>query len=293
MKPMRRADGFPNETLITLPVRDLHRLESERLTRDLFLTDLGFFPAAVGHYRRRSSGCPQNILILCAEGRGFCRAGGGRRIAVGPMDLVLLREGVPHEYGADEKEPWTIFWVHFRGLLAEAMLGEAGGSPVRRLSAERMDRAQKAFLDLLSLVRDDVSFGSPRLVSGALWWLVSLLTEPSSEGEGGPWASPEDRALDLMRSRLSDPPTLSELASAAKLSPAQLTSRFRRRTGYPPLAYFTRLRMLRACALLDDPVLRVSEVAERLGYDDPLHFSRVFRRVLGVPPMKYRSEPRG
>jgi AraC-like DNA-binding protein len=209
------------------------------------------------------------------------------------MDLVLLREGIPHEYGADEKEPWTIFWVHFRGILADAMLGNVGGGLVRKLSAERMDRAQRAFSDLLSLARDDASLGSTRLVSGALWWLVALLTEPSSADAGGPWASPEDRALDLMRSRLSGPPSLSELAGAAKLSPAQLTSRFRRRTGYPPLAYYTRLRMLRACALLEDSGLKVSEVAERMGYDDPLHFSRVFRRVLGVSPIQYRSEPRG
>lgn len=290
---MRRADGFPNETLITLPIRDRRRLETDRLTRDLFFTDIGFFPAAAGHYRSRPSGCPQNVLILCAEGKGFCRSGRGRRIPVGPMELVLLREGLSHEYGADEKEPWTIFWVHFRGLLADAMLGEEGGSPVRRLSAERMDRAQKAFSDLLSLARDESFLGSARLVSGALWWLVALLTEPSPGGEGGPWVSPEDRALDLMRSRLSEPPNLSELARAAGLSPAQLTARFRRRTGYPPLAYYTRLRMLRACALLDDPGLKVSDVAERLGYDDPLHFSRVFRRVLGSSPLKYRNEPRG
>jgi AraC-like DNA-binding protein len=209
------------------------------------------------------------------------------------MDLVLLREGIPHEYGAEEKEPWTIFWVHFRGILADSMLGEAGGGLVRKLSAERMDRAQKAFSDLLSLARDDAFLGSTRLVSGALWWLVALLTEPSSAGEGGPWASPEDRALDFMRSRLSDPPSLSELARAANLSPSQLISRFRRRTGYPPLAYYTRLRMLRACALLEDSGLKVSDVAERMGYDDPLHFSRVFRRVLGASPIKYRSEPRG
>jgi AraC family transcriptional regulator, arabinose operon regulatory protein len=289
---MRKADGFPNEILITLPIRDLRSLERDPLSRDLYMTDLGYFPEAAGHYRSRPTGCAQNILILCAEGRGFCRFAGGRKLSVGPMDVLSIREGLAHEYWADEDDPWTIFWVHYRGSKADAMLEGEGGGAVRPLPAERMDRSEKAFADLISLARDESFHGSRRLVSGALWWLVALLTEPVPAGAGSPWVSPEDKALDFMRSRLSDPPTLGEIARAAQLSPARLTARFRRRTGYPPLAYYTRLRMLKACILLGDESSLVSDVAEALGYDDPLHFSRVFRRVIGTSPRQYRLEPR-
>lgn len=289
---MRKADGFPNETLITLPLKESRHLEADPLASQLFLTDIGCFPRAEGHYRSRPTGCPQNILILCTEGRGFLELEGRRKLQVGPMDAVSIAEGLPHEYGADAEDPWTIFWLHYRGALAGSMLGPGEEFFVRRLSAQRMARAQTAFADLISLVREGSFRDSTRLVSGALWWLVALLTEAASAEPAPPWGSPEDKALDFMRARLSDPPSLREIAEVAGLSPTQLTERMRRRTGYPPLAYYTKMRMLKACALLGDGRLRVADVADALGYEDPLHFSRVFRRVIGVAPRLYRREPR-
>lgn len=285
---MRKADGFPNETLITLPLEDRRRLEADPLSRNLYLTDVGYFPKAAGHYRSRPLGCEQSILILCSEGQGFCRVDGGPRLDVGPRDLVVIGEGLPHQYGADGQNPWTIFWLHFRGKLSRAFLGDSPGPTVRRLSPERSARAQGAFSDLISLAKEG-RFVSTRLVSGALWWLSALLLEGERPRA---LASPEDRALSLMRSRLADPPTLAEIAEASGLSISQISARFKARTGYPPLSYFTRLRMQKACALLSDPALSVQGAAARLGYEDPLHFSRVFKRVIGVSPRQYRREPR-
>jgi len=48
--------------------------------------------------------------------------------------------------------------------------------------------------------------------------------------------------------------------------------------------------MQRACALLTQSNIRVKEVAFRLGYDDALYFSRMFKRVIGLPPEKYRHK---
>jgi len=289
---MRKAEGFSDETLIVLPVRERRRLESDPESLELYFTDLGFFPTAAGHYRERPRGCPQSIVILCAGGRGFCLQG-GRRLSVGPMERLVIPAGSPHVYWADERDPWTIFWVHIAGTKAVPMLGEGGGASVGRISAERAEKAQRAFGDLISLVEGGPPSQSPRLISSALRWLLALLADPGSDAGRSARPVPEDRAMEYMRSRLSDPPSLAELCAVAELSPSQLTVRFRRRTGYPPLAYFARMRMLEACTLLSKPDAKVAEVAEALGYEDPLHFSRVFRRVIGMPPRVYRDEPRG
>lgn len=48
-------------------------------------------------------------------------------------------------------------------------------------------------------------------------------------------------------------------------------------------------RMLRAKEMLEDPALRISEIAERVGYADTAHFSRVFKKLEGVSPGEWRN----
>ena len=42
-------------------------------------------------------------------------------------------------------------------------------------------------------------------------------------------------------------------------------------------------------AALEDPALRISEIAERVGYADTAHFSRVFKKLEGVSPGEWRN----
>ena len=64
---------------------------------------------------------------------------------------------------------------------------------------------------------------------------------------------------------------------------------FRRQTGYPPKDHFLRLKIQRACQLLDTTELRVVEVAEALGWSDAFYFSRCFRKIIGISPRAYRA----
>ena len=55
------------------------------------------------------------------------------------------------------------------------------------------------------------------------------------------------------------------------------------------MAYLTELRIQKACELLDNSDLRIAEIASRVGYDDKLYFSRIFRQHTGLPPTAYRT----
>ena len=79
----------------------------------------------------------------------------------------------------------------------------------------------------------------------------------------------------------------------ANLSRSQYAALFKRQTGYAPIDYFIRLRMHRACQLLDMTDLSVKTVAGRLGFEDPLYFSRVFRTVNEKTPTEYRKLRKG
>lgn len=96
-------------------------------------------------------------------------------------------------------------------------------------------------------------------------------------------------ALDVMDDRQADPAlSLAHLARAASLSTAQLCRLFQRQVGASPMRHLNRLRVERACDLLRKTTLNVAEVAHAVGFNDPLHFSRVFRRQVGMPPSAWR-----
>lgn len=80
-----------------------------------------------------------------------------------------------------------------------------------------------------------------------------------------------------------------DMAREAGLSTVQFTRRFRRLTGTSPNLYLVRRRIERASQLIQQSPLKISEIAESLGYSDVFFFSRQFKRILGHPPSHLRN----
>jgi len=102
-----------------------------------------------------------------------------------------------------------------------------------------------------------------------------------------------EQCIAFMREHLNQPLQVATLAARASASPSHFFVLFKRVTGSPPIDYFIRLRMQRACRLLEAGSLHVKEVAAALGYDDPFYFSRVFKSTVHVAPSEYRAQAVG
>jgi transcriptional regulator GlxA family with amidase domain len=87
---------------------------------------------------------------------------------------------------------------------------------------------------------------------------------------------------------LDEPIRMHEVARDVGLSPRTLTRRFAAATGEPPSRYLQRLRIENAKEHLTEPGTSVSEAARAVGYTDVAAFSATFRRLVGVPPSRYR-----
>lgn len=98
-----------------------------------------------------------------------------------------------------------------------------------------------------------------------------------------------ERSIDYMVANLNRPLRIATLAAQVNVSQSHFFSLFKQITGCPPMDYFTKLRMVEACRLLNSTTARVKEVAIELGYDDPLYFSRVFKSFSTVAPVRYRK----
>jgi transcriptional regulator GlxA family with amidase domain len=98
-----------------------------------------------------------------------------------------------------------------------------------------------------------------------------------------------EKTVQYMNQHLDKPLQASELAAIANISLSHFFALFKQRMGCSPMDYFTRLRMRRACDLLESTSARIKEIAAALGYDDPFYFSRVFKSLSAVAPLHYRS----
>jgi AraC-like ligand binding domain. len=110
----RKQDGFDNERVLVIPRNIVKNYVHNPLVSMLYITDIGYYPCARNHFRRRATGSEQIILIYCNDGEGWYDIGKGR-VTVKKHDFFLIDANTPHAYGASERHPWSIYWVHFSG----------------------------------------------------------------------------------------------------------------------------------------------------------------------------------
>ncbi len=122
--------------------------------------------------------------------------------------------------------------------------------------------------------------------------LCHLAGSPLAAARGGlaPWA--QRRCIELMHARLSQDISLDELAAEARLSPFHFARMFKQSTGVPPRVYLTRLRVEKACELLETTDLPVTDIAQEVGYSSNQVLARVFTKHQRMSPTEYRRAVR-
>jgi transcriptional regulator GlxA family with amidase domain len=91
-----------------------------------------------------------------------------------------------------------------------------------------------------------------------------------------------------IQARFAEPCAVDELARAVNMSPSYLTRLFREQTGRSPACFVREVRLRRACELVQTTFLTIKEVMAAVGWNDPSHFSRAFKRRFGVSPLGLR-----
>ncbi len=101
------------------------------------------------------------------------------------------------------------------------------------------------------------------------------------------------RAIELMLAHRESPLSVADLARAVNLSTSYLTRLFHAHTGRSPAQYDRDARLQRAHELLTTTFLTVKEVMAAVGWNDPSHFGREFKRRFGESPRALRARLRG
>jgi AraC family transcriptional regulator, arabinose operon regulatory protein len=295
-KLIRKRDGFEGQKLIVIPKKIISDfLTKDPVTRQIYITDIGYYPKALFHYAERLNGISQHIIIYCLEGYGWIEIN-KKRITLSPSQFVAIPAHTPHRYGADEKNPWTIYWIHFKGetagFIANLIMKNSDNyKPQLTFSEDRIKLFDEIYLDLENGYSDDTL----RYVNMIFYHFLSSLIyeEKFNRTETQSPSDVTSKTIEIMQNKINKIISLNELASFVNLSVTHFSTTFRKHTGYSPIEYFNHLKIQKACQYLSFTQMPVKEIAYTIGITDQYYFSRMFNRLMGMSPSEYRKRNLG
>ena len=192
------------------------------------------------------------------------------------------------DYEASRSDPWRYCWVGFHGASVESALESVGVTPRTPVFTYDRDAALgECIQGCIEAYRDPVGREfALRSLGYRFLFLLAQHRPPRSVNARAAYVS---EAISFLNRTFSRSVTIGEVAAFVGIDRRYLAEVFRDATGRTPQEYLLKLRIAKARQLLTETGLSVAAVAQSVGYDDPLYFSRLYRRKTGRAP----SEERG
>ena len=284
--------GFRGEKMVVLPRGLTKNYSNQELVGSLYLTDIGYFPHAQNHYRKRPEGCPQYILIYCIEGKGTIGVN-NKKHKLHPNTFFIVEKDAPHEYSSDKKEPWSIYWVHFLGTKApnlyDKFLKENSGKPIFIPFNQNKISEFDYVMDLFKLGYTDQVFEYSSML---LHKILGSFIYYSLKSNNVPELHKEDlvkRITEYLNDNIYSTVRSKDVEQEFNKSASSLFTIFKEKTGYSIMHFYNLIKIQKACELINLTNLSIKEISYKLDYQDPLYFSRVFKKYMGVCPRDYKK----
>jgi AraC-like DNA-binding protein len=211
------------------------------------------------------------------------------RTLVEPGQLITLNAHSGYAGTPLDDRPLSLWWLSFDVAETTPISGLDSQTMLLTTPVQETSRLVERYRSAFRLYRHDQTFQSIRVKCEVLNLLADLHEAVAGERDPAPASDSIEKAMQLLYSAYTRPDlTREELARAAHLSEAQFGRRFLLEVGMSPMQYVGRLRIARARELLERSRLNVAEVAQASGFSDPFHFSRAFKRAVGVCPRTHR-----
>ena len=266
---------------------------------DMVDTSKSLIVTSCGYYRvhsrpvvstERPTGRRDYQLLYIAKGKGhFYFDGKEQIITEGNMILYRPNEVQMYYYYAPDKT--EAYWVHYTGRHVESILEfyelpetenvfYTGTSPdyqwMYRQMIQELQLCRANYEELLSLM---------------LRHIFIMINRYIVEGRkaGSDIQNEIERAAHYFNENYNKPLNIDEYAESRHMSTCWFIRSFKQILKVTPMQYILSLRMANAQSLLETSEYNISEIAEAVGYDNPLYFSRLFHKHIGVSPTEYRK----
>jgi AraC family transcriptional regulator len=195
--------------------------------------------------------------------------GGAERLAVAihPHLLTSALEETAHRVDIELVERWDLRDQHISMVIREMQADLADGCPAGKLYGESLANALAIYLQYRY----------------AVWRRAPVVYKGGISRCRLKWV------LDYIAENLEADLSLSQLSKIAGMSPHYFSELFKQSTGLSPHRYVLQHKIERAKEHLCNPRLSLIEAGFEVGFQNPSHFARVFRKMVGVSPSHFRA----
>jgi AraC-like DNA-binding protein len=231
-----------------------------------------------------------HLLLYTTGGRGWLVFGGRRRY-LRAGDLFVAPAGSAHIYGLAAPR-WDIVWVHLLDIPAWSFLKQQRQHVRQAYELRALQGAMEGYLR-------EARYPIPKGRSAAFHYahITMVLVERELRQYADVHTVGTQNRLnalwDEVSASLGKPWTVGEMAARLHVSAVQFNRVCKRYSGVKPMERVRALRMQRSRDLLTGTSLPVKQIADLVGYTDPLAFSTAFRRAVGRSPRAYRRKHAG
>ena len=233
-------------------------------------------------------------LHVILSGKGVLSVNGAEtELRFGQM--FVTKPGEQTWYRADEEDPWTYCWMAYDGINALRYTEAAGFRP--GVNWRNCNVEPNHFYHIVKRVLDqpELNLALDLMHIGLLAEYLSLAIQSEYKSEQTPRREAVystdmyvDYAIKYINANFATA-KIGDVADYIGIHRSYLASIFKQKTGVSPQEYLMQLRMRIACTFLLRSNLSIQEIAQRVGYDNSLTFSKVFKAYCGASPKHFRQ----
>lgn len=238
-------------------------------------------------YRVSRTTFPFFGLEFVARGSGSLRLA-GRSYRLGPGTLFTYAKGIAHHIATDREQPLVKYFVDFAGTRTASLLRRLELGPGQILQTSAPGDVVSLFDDLIREGSRNTPYTGRIAACGVEHLLLKIAETAIPYGSAVTAAfATYRRCREQIDARWREMRNLQDIAGACHIDAAYLCRLFQRFDHQGPYHCLLRLRMNHAARLLQETGASVKQAAAELGFSDPFHFSRVFKRTMGASPSQF------
>lgn len=230
-------------------------------------------------------------LLYIAAGKAHFHFDGKEQI-VTAGHMVLYRPKEPQKYEYYGEDQTEVYWVHFTGGNVTNILRSYGLTDDKKVfycgSGLGYQNLFRSMINELQMCKENYTemlemYLRQIFIMLQRYFLNSLKTDNAHVIEE------IDKATLYFNEHYSEDISIDEYAQSNHVSVSWFIRNFKHCTGSTPMQYILSKRIYNAEILLQDSTYNITEISEIVGYDNPLYFSRIFKKVKGLSPSEYRK----
>lgn len=263
-----------------------HTLQQKQIS-DLSLYSAGYEACQPGYHYGPVYRSYQLIHFILS-GKGVLEID-GHTFQLGAGDAFLIPSGKISYYAADWNDPWCYTWISFLGINSQMYTYQLMGSSSEPYLLHELNTEKYRSLIAQILALDGTATERYFKGNGLLLQVLGELFRDAAFDERN-WGknSVADEVKFYLDVNYSEKIRLKDVAHNFGVHPNYLTRVFHEKYHITPKQYLLNLKLRKACKLLRTTNLSIAIIANSMGFDDSMAFSKLFKKAYGCTPSDYR-----